>query len=241
MTPGPELEADRTDLRGRTIMRLVLLGPPGAGKGTQAARVAETYGVPHISTGDILRDHVRRGTDLGQRAKTVMEAGEYVSDDLVVAMVAARIAEPDARGGFVFDGFPRTVPQAQALEDLLVDSGTPLDVVLRLAVDEAEVVKRLTGRRTCRTCGAIYHIEHQPPSTEGVCDLDGGELYQRDDDKEEVVLNRLEVYRRQTEPLEHFYWQRGLLRDLEAVGTVDEVTDRALAILSEYAGEPAED
>ncbi len=217
-------------------MRVILLGPPGAGKGTQAVRIAEAFGLPHISTGDIFRENVRGGTDLGTRAKSYMDAGELVPDEIVVGMVGDRLAEADAAEGFILDGFPRTVPQAQALEDLLVDRDAPLDVVLRFIVDHDEVVARLTGRRTCTGCGAVFHLEHAPPATEGVCDSCGGELIQRDDDTEDVVLNRLEVYRKQTEPLEHFYWERGLLRDVEAVGEVDGVAERALAVLRDYAG-----
>lgn len=217
-------------------MRLILLGPPGAGKGTQAVRIAETFGIPHISTGDILRENVKQGTPLGTEAKKYMDAGDLVPDDVIIGMVGKRLEADDAAEGFLFDGFPRTVPQAQALEDLLVERNQPIDVALRLAVDESEVVDRLTGRRTCTQCGAIFHVTHNPPKEPGVCDRCGGELIQRDDDREDVVLNRLNVYRRQTEPLEHFYWERGLLRDVEAVGAVDDVTKRALDLLREYAG-----
>jgi adenylate kinase len=216
-------------------VRVILLGPPGAGKGTQAVRIAEAFGIPHISTGDILRANVREGTDLGREAKRYMDAGDLVPDDVIMGMVGDRLAEPDAAEGFLFDGFPRTVPQAQALEDLLIEREQPLDVVVRLAVDQAEVVERLTGRRTCTNCGSVFHVTANPPATEGVCDNCGGELVQRDDDTEDVVLNRLEVYRSQTEPLEYFYWQRGLLRDVEAVGSVDEVAERARKLLEEYA------
>jgi adenylate kinase len=216
-------------------VRVILLGPPGAGKGTQAGNIASTYGIPHISTGDILRANVREGTPLGLQAKTFMDAGDLVPDDVIIGMVGDRLEQPDAAQGFLFDGFPRTVPQAEALDRLLQERGQPLDVVLRLAVDEDEVVSRLTGRRTCTGCGAVFHVTHQPPATEGVCDACGGELVQREDDREDVVRNRLEVYRRSTEPLEEFYWNRGLLRDVEAVGTVDEVAERAAAVLAEHA------
>ncbi len=216
-------------------MRVILLGPPGAGKGTQAVRIAEAFGIPHISTGDIFRENVRGETKLGGEAKRYMDAGELVPDEVVVGMVADRLAQADAVDGFCLDGFPRTVPQAQALEDLLVDRDAPLEVVVRFLVDHDEVVQRLTGRRSCVDCGAVFHAEHAPPKDEGVCDKCGGELVQRDDDTEDVVLNRLDVYRKQTEPLEHFYWERGLLRDVEAVGEVDNVTERALGLLREYA------
>ena len=214
-------------------MRVIMLGPPGAGKGTQAVRIAEAYGIPHISTGDIFRAHVKDGTPLGAEARKYMDAGDLVPDAVVCGMVAERIIEPDCKNGFNLDGFPRTVPQAQNLEDLLIDRDQPIDVVLRLTVAEDELVGRLTGRRTCPN-GHVFHVLHNPPEVEGVCDVCGEDLYQRDDDTEDVVRNRLEVYPRQTEPLEFFYWERGLLRDVEAVGEVDEVTKRALAVLSEY-------
>jgi adenylate kinase len=212
-------------------VRIILLGPPGAGKGTQASRIADAYTIPHISTGDILRGHVREGTPLGVEAKTYMDAGDLVPDQLVMRMVGDRLREPDAAHGFLFDGFPRTVPQAEALEHLLMEHEAPLDAVLRLAVPNEEVIARLTGRRTCSQCGRIFHVEFDPPQEEGRCDECGGELRQRDDDTEEVVRNRLDVYRAQTEPLEHFYWERGLLRDVEATGTPDEVFASARSIL----------
>ena len=225
------------DLMEAVDVRVILLGPPGAGKGTQAVRIAETYSIPHISTGDILRANVKAGTPLGTEAKSYMDAGDLVPDEVIIGMVASRLDEDDATNGFLFDGFPRTVPQANALEELLIARETPLDVVLRLAVAKDEVVNRLTGRRTCSGCGRIFHLVYDPPSTEGVCDDCGGELTQRDDDKESVVLNRLEVYAAQTEPLEHFYWERGLLRDVEAVGTMDEVFASARGILGEYTSD----
>ncbi len=215
-------------------VRIILLGPPGAGKGTQAARITDAYGIPHISTGDILRANVREGTDLGTQAKRYMDAGELVPDEVIIGMVGDRLNEPDARTGFLFDGFPRTVPQADALEQLLVDRETPLTVALRLAVAKAEVVERLTGRRTCEQCGRIFHLTYDPPSVDGRCDDCDGELAQRDDDREDVVLNRLEVYAAQTEPLEHFYWERGLLRDVEATGSPDEVFASAQGILDGF-------
>ncbi len=215
-------------------MRIILLGPPGAGKGTQAVQIAETAGIPHISTGDILRANVKAGTELGQRAKGYMDAGDLVPDEVIIGMVGDRLDEDDAKAGFLFDGFPRTVPQAEALERLLAERQEPLDVVLRLAVPQDEVVRRLTGRRTCAGCGRIFHLVFDPPAEEGRCDDCGGELTQRDDDTEDVVLNRLEVYRTQTEPLENFYWERGLLRDVEAVGDVEEVQERIQAILRNF-------
>jgi len=215
-------------------MRIILLGPPGAGKGTQAVNIAHKAQIPHISTGDILRANVKAGTELGAEAKRYMDAGDLVPDDVIVGMVGDRLDEDDAADGFLFDGFPRTVPQAEALEALLIDRGTPLDVVLRLAVPQEEIVERLTGRRTCAQCGRIFHLTFDPPTTEGRCDDCGGPLTQRDDDTEDVVLNRIDVYRAQTEPLENFYWERGLLRDVEAVGEVNEVEARIQAVLQEY-------
>jgi adenylate kinase len=194
-------------------------------------RIAEAYGIPHISTGDILRANVRAGTDLGTEAKRYMDAGDLVPDELVMRMVGDRLREPDAAGGFLFDGFPRTVPQAEALQHLLVEHEAPLDAVLRLSVPRDDVIARLTGRRTCSQCGRIFHLLFDPPAEEGRCDDCGGELVQRDDDTEEVAHNRLDVYAAQTEPLEHFYWERGLLRDVEATGTPDEVFASARSIL----------
>jgi len=220
-------------------VRIILLGPPGAGKGTQAMRIAEAFAIPHISTGDILRANVREGTELGTEAKRYMDAGDLVPDEVIIGMVADRVAQDDAQAGFLFDGFPRTVPQAEALESLLVDRGAPLDAVLRLAVPKSEVLVRLTGRRTCADCGRIYHLAYDPPDDPERCDDCGGALLHRDDDREDVVLNRLEVYAAQTEPLEHFYWERGLLRDVEAVGSMDEVYRSAHAVLSAYV-EPGE-
>lgn len=215
-------------------MRIILLGPPGAGKGTQAVRLVTRWDIPHICTGDILRANVREGTPLGVEAKRYMDVGDLVPDDVIVGMVGDRLAEPDAADGFLLDGFPRTVPQARALEDLVNARDTPIDVVLRLVVDQDDVVARLTGRRTCSDCGRIFHVVTDPPTAEGRCDDCGGAIVQRDDDREEVVLNRLEVHRTQTAPLEQFYFERGLLRDISAVGTVDEVTERAMAVLAEY-------
>lgn len=214
-------------------MRTILLGPPGAGKGTQAARLTDVHQVPHIATGDILRANVRQGTPLGVEAKRFMDAGELVPDEVLIGLVATRLDEPDAAEGFLFDGFPRTVPQAEALTRLLEDRGTPLEVVLELVVDHDEVVRRLTGRRTCVGCGRIWHTEFDPPATDATCDACGGELTQRDDDREDVVRNRLRVYREQTAPLVAFYAEQGLVRELDATGPVDEVTARALALLGD--------
>ncbi len=215
-------------------MRVILLGPPGAGKGTQAVRIAERYSIPHISTGDILRANLREGTPLGVEAKRFMDAGDLVPDEVVVGMVGDRLDDPDADAGFCLDGFPRTVAQAEALDGLLAARDAPLDVVVRMAVEVDAVVERLSGRRTCTGCGAIFHASFDPPSTEGVCDRCGGELIQREDDHEDVVRNRLEVYAEQTAPLEGFYAERGLLVDVEALGDLDVVTERLVAVLSQY-------
>lgn len=217
-------------------MRVVLLGPPGAGKGTQAGRIADAFAIPHISTGDIFRANLRDETPLGLQAKKYMDAGQLVPDDVTNSMVADRLAQPDALRGFVLDGYPRTVDQAEKLEQLLGDEGRPVDVVLKFEVDEDELLERLTGRRSCPN-GHIFHVRHNPPAQEGICDICGEQLFQRADDTEDVARERLAVYRRDTEPLEHFYWERGALRPVMAVGEVDDVTERALSILKEY-GEP---
>jgi adenylate kinase len=212
-------------------VRLVLVGPPGAGKGTQAQYIAEHLHIPKISTGDIFRANVGQGTELGLLAKSFMDRGDLVPDDVTIDMVRLRLAEPDATDGFLLDGFPRTVPQAQTLDDMLVDSGVKLDVVLELVVENDEVVRRLSGRRTCRTCNHIWHVEFDPPAEEGVCDLDGGELYQRDDDKPETIANRLEVYDKDTAPLVSYYALRNILIGIDATGPVDDVTLRAIDAL----------
>ena len=216
-------------------MRLILLGPPGAGKGTQSARIVERLGVPQLSTGDMLRAAVAAGTPVGRKAKDVMASGGLVSDEIVVGIVADRIEEPDARQGFILDGFPRTVPQAETLEEILGDLGLKLDVVLELVVDDEEVIRRLSGRRTCRNCGHIWHVDFDPPSREGVCDDCGGQLFQRDDDQEDTLRHRLEVYLDQTSPLIGYYGERGLLRGVDATGPVDDVTERAIAALRPFA------
>ena len=215
-------------------MRLVLVGPPGAGKGTQAQFISAHLGIPKISTGDIFRANVSQGTELGQQAKKFMDAGDLVPDEITIGMVLSRLEEDDARKGFLLDGFPRNVPQAKTFNDLLLDAGTPLDVVLELVVDDDEVVRRLSGRRTCRSCGHIWHLDFDPPSAEGVCDICGGELFQRDDDKPETIRHRLEVYYEQTAPLVGYYAEARVLVGIDAMGPVDDVTERALAALRPY-------
>jgi adenylate kinase len=212
-------------------MRLVLVGAPGAGKGTQAKYIAQHFGVPPISTGDIFRANLAAQTPLGIEAKRYMDAGELVPDEVTIGIVRDRLSQDDAEHGFLLDGFPRTVPQAEALNDMLVELGRPLDAVLELEVDEDEVVRRLSGRRTCRKCGHIWHVEFDPPAKPDVCDKCGGELFQRDDDKPETIHRRLAVYREQTAPLVGFYRDAGLLRTIRAVGQVDEITALAIKAL----------
>jgi adenylate kinase len=217
-------------------MRLVLVGPPGAGKGTQAQFVSAHLDVPKISTGDIFRANVSQGTPLGQEAKKYMDAGDLVPDEITIGMVRDRLAEDDAKKGFLLDGFPRNVPQAKTFDGILAETATPLDVVLELVVDDDEVVRRLSGRRTCRSCGHIWHVDFDPPSTEGVCDICGGDLFQRDDDMPETVRHRLEVYYEQTSPLVGYYAEAGILVGIDAMGPVDDVTDRAIAALRSFGG-----
>jgi len=215
-------------------MRMVLVGPPGAGKGTQAQFVAAHLAVPQISTVDIFRSNVSQGTPLGKQAKEYMDAGDLVPDEVTIAMVRDRLAEPDANRGFLLDGFPRNVPQAIELDDILAEMGTKLDVVVELIVDDDEVVRRLSGRRTCRNCGHIWHVDFDPPSKEGVCDNCSGELFQRDDDKPATIRHRLEVYVEQTAPLVGYYGERGILVGVDATGPVDDVTERVIAAVRRF-------
>ncbi len=208
------------------IMRLVLLGPPGSGKGTQGAKLAEALGVPRISTGDILRRNVAEGTDLGKRAKAFMESGKLVPDELVIAMTAERLKEPDARKGFILDGFPRTIAQAEALATL-----TTLDAVVNLFLEPEELVKRSAGRRVCPKCESVYHLVSNPPHKAGICDKCGTALVIRPDDREEVVRTRIETYEKQTAPLVQYYRDRGLLREVYASGLIDEISQRVQEIL----------
>ena len=217
-------------------MRLVLVGPPGAGKGTQAEFIAAHLAVPKISTGDIFRANVLGGTPLGVEAKRYMDSGQLVPDEVTINMVRDRLAEPDAKDGFLLDGFPRTLPQASALDDLLADLGVALDVVLELVVDDDEVIRRLSGRWTCRGCSKIWHQTFDPPAKEGVCDRCNGQLYQRDDDKAETVAERLRVYARDTAPLIGFYAEQGKLIGIDATGPVEDVTQRAEDELRRYNG-----
>ncbi len=217
-------------------VRLVLVGPPGAGKGTQAEFIAAHLAVPKISTGDIFRANVAQGTPLGTEAKRYMDAGHLVPDEVTINMVGGRLAEPDATDGFLLDGFPRTVPQAVALDKLLADYGSGVDLVLELVVDDDEVIRRLSGRRTCRGCGKIWHVEFDAPSREGLCDRCGGELFQRDDDKAETVAERLRVYARDTAPLVDYYGAQSKLVGIDATGPVEDITVRAIDALRSYGG-----
>jgi adenylate kinase len=212
-------------------MRIVLVGAPGAGKGTQAKFIAKHFSIPAISTGDIFRANLAAQTPLGIQAKRYMDAGELVPDEVTIGIVRDRLAQDDAAGGFLLDGFPRTVPQAQALLDMLAELRRPLDAVLELQIDDDEVIRRLSGRRTCRKCGHIWHVEFDPPSKPGICDTCGGELFQRDDDKPETIRRRLDVYNKQTAPLVDFYRDAGLLRSIKAAGQVDEITALAIKAL----------
>ncbi|MGW4473888.1 adenylate kinase [Nonomuraea sp. NPDC004354] len=216
-------------------MRLVLVGPPGAGKGTQAQFIASNLSIPKISTGDIFRANVSGGTELGKLAKTYMDRGDLVPDEVTIAMVRDRLSEEDAQDGFLLDGFPRNVPQAEILRDMLKDWGQKLDLVLELVVDDEEVVRRLAGRRTCSQCGRIWHVEFDD-KRDDICDVCGGTLFQRDDDKEGTVRHRLEVYQQQTSPLIRFYAEEAILVGVDATGPVEEVTQRAMKAIRPYAG-----
>ncbi len=207
-------------------MNLIFLGPPGSGKGTQAKMLVDKYGIPQISTGDILREAVKEGTPLGKEAKKYMDEGKLVPDEVVVGIVRERLKEPDCTKGFILDGFPRTIPQAEALDKTLQKMGKGIDHVLSLEVDKEELVRRLSGRRTCKKCGAMYHIIFDPPKKDGICDRCGGELYQRDDDKEETIRERLRVYEEQTAPLIEYYRKKGLLRPIDGVGKIEEIFAR---------------
>jgi adenylate kinase len=212
-------------------MRVVLVGPPGAGKGTQAEFIAGHLSIPKISTGDIFRANVSEGTPLGVEAKKYMDSGDLVPDEVTVAMVRDRISQPDAEKGYLLDGFPRNLAQAKVLDDMLLDLGHRLDLVIELVVDDDEVVRRLAGRRTCRECRQIWHIDFDPTTDPERCDRCGGELFQRDDDREETIRHRLEVYTEQTAPIVGYYAETGILIGVDATGPVEDVTERAITAL----------
>ena len=212
-------------------MRIVLLGAPGSGKGTQAKKLVADYGYPQVSTGDLLRDAVARGTAHGLRAKAAMDAGRLVSDDIVLGILKDRLAQPDAANGFILDGYPRNLAQAESLEGVLAELGQPLDAAVLMELDHEVLLKRLTGRRSCSGCGRVYNIYFLPPPADGRCESCGGELVQRADDREETIGRRLEVYRAETAPLVEHYGEIGKLRVVEAEGPFDEVYARLVAIL----------
>lgn len=205
------------------MLRTILLGPPGAGKGTQAAKIVEKYKIPHISTGDIFRDNIKRGTELGKKAQEYMNRGELVPDDLVIEIATDRLLADDCKDGFLLDGFPRTVYQAEKLDEFLASHGGMIDHVIDIAVDKDELMSRLTGRRVCKACGASYHVVNIPPKKEGVCDVCGGELIQRADDNAETVANRIEVYEAQTMPLIAYYEKAGNISHIDGATGLDSV------------------
>jgi adenylate kinase len=212
-------------------MRLVLLGAPGAGKGTQAKKLIEKYGIPQISTGDILRQSVADGTPLGKEAKSFMDKGELVPDKVVLGLVEERLRKDDCKKGYILDGFPRNTAQAEALDGILNDLGMPLTAALSVDVPKDDLMKRLTGRRTCRKCGQMYNVYFSPPKAEGVCDKCGGELFQRDDDREETIKRRLDVYEAQTAPLIDYYSNKGILKSVQGTGGIDQIFDKICSVL----------
>ena len=213
-------------------MRAILLGPPGCGKGTQAKILIETCNIPQISTGDILREAIKEGTSLGAEAQSYMEKGLLVPDQVVIGIIENRLKQADCKNGFILDGFPRTLAQAEALDDTLAAMGLKLDYVFNIDVGEEELVKRLTGRRICRRCGESYHVIFNPPRVEGVCDSCQGELYQRDDDREETIRSRLKVYASQTAPLIDFYKKKNILHTIDGVGSIEEITARFKKVIN---------
>ena len=221
--------------KGNDRLKLIFIGPPGSGKGTQAKRLAQRFGIPHISTGDMLREAVAAGTPVGQQAASIMSAGQLVPDDVMIEIINERLAKADARKGFILDGFPRTLVQAEKL-DALVGNGKGGLRVLQLLVPDDAIVRRITLRRTCAQCGAIYHLENQPPANDSVCDRCGAEVVARPDDTEEAVRKRLESFHRQTLPVATHYQSKNLLRTVDGIGPVDEVFERIEKSLSEAVG-----
>lgn len=215
-------------------MNIILLGPPGAGKGTQAKKIAEHYSLPHISTGDILRENISNNTSLGIKAKSYMAKGELVPDELLITIIRDRLSKPDCSKGFLLDGYPRTVPQADALQMILTESNKKLDIVLNIDVDDEELIKRLSGRRVCASCGMSYHMIFNPPKEDEICDKCEGKLYQREDDKPEAIRNRLIVYKKQTQPLIEYYTRKSLLRTVDGGKDIPEIFKDIRKILEKY-------
>ncbi|HEY9245782.1 MAG TPA: adenylate kinase [Candidatus Methanoperedens sp.] len=214
-------------------MNIILLGPPGAGKGTQAKKISEHYSIPHISTGDILRENINNNTALGIKAKSYMTRGELVPDELLITIIRERLSRPDCWAGFLLDGYPRTIKQADALQTILTGSQRKIDVVLNIEVDDEDLVKRLSGRRMC-TCGASYHVIFNPPAREGICDKCKMPLYQRDDDKPEAIRNRLLVYKRQTQPLMEYYREKNILKSVNGGKDIDQIFEDIKKILENH-------
>jgi adenylate kinase len=212
-------------------MRIVLLGPPGGGKGTQAQKLIDRFKIPQVSTGDLFRAAVKNQTELGKKAKQYMDQGKLVPDEVVIGMVRERLARNDCQKGFILDGFPRTIAQAEALDKMLPELKMKLDSVVEIAVPDQDVIKRLSGRRTCSKCGAMYHIEFNPPKKDMKCDKCGGDLYQRDDDNEKTIKSRLDVYHSQTAPLISYYQKQGIFKKVEGVGSIDDIFSRILKAL----------
>ncbi len=212
-------------------MKIIMLGAPGAGKGTQAQMICDKYSIPHISTGDLFRSNIKNGTELGKKAKEYMDKGQLVPDELTVQLLLDRVANDDCKNGYVLDGFPRTIPQAEVLDKELSSLGDKVDFAINVDVPDENIVRRMSGRRTCPKCGASYHIEHIPPKKEGVCDRCGAELIQRDDDKPETVQNRLSVYHEQTQPLINFYDEKAILKTVDGTKDLNDVFADIVAIL----------
>lgn len=212
-------------------MKIIMLGAPGAGKGTQAIMIAEKYGIPHVSTGDIFRANIKNGTELGREAKKYMDQGLLVPDELTVKILLDRVAKEDCQKGYVLDGFPRTIPQAQVLDKALTEMEDAIDVAVNVDVPDENIIRRMSGRRACLSCGATYHIEHVPPKTEGICDHCGQPLVLRDDDKPETVKNRLKVYHDQTQPLIDYYAGKGILRTVDGTRSMNDVFAAIVEIL----------
>ncbi|MBE5830073.1 MAG: adenylate kinase [Butyrivibrio sp.] len=213
-------------------MKIIMLGAPGAGKGTQAKMIADKFGIPHISTGDIFRANIKNGTDLGKKAKEYMDKGQLVPDELTVEILLDRVANDDCKNGYVLDGFPRTIPQADVLDKELTKLGDKVDFAINVDVPDENIVRRMSGRRACLKCGATYHIEHIPPKKEGICDTCGSELVQRDDDKPETVQNRLAVYHEQTQPLIEYYDKKNILKTVDGTKDMQEVFNNIVSILN---------